>query len=146
MGTVQLAQISLTWIDDGTTTGMFAYEGDIDTQVDPPAITITEDIGVIVVTLSPESTEGATLYSEQPVLWVDPESQPRDIALATTKGGKLVIADVDIDTNVYSFSFQVEYKGVVYTSPDPSIVNTGTGGFPTNQLGGQVVSADQQAA
>lgn len=146
MATLQLAQIILTWTDDGTKTGRFAYEGDIDTQVDPPAITIEQAIGVIVVTLSPESTEGVTFYSEQPVVWVDPASQPRDIALATTQGGKLVIADVDIDANIYSFSFQVEYEGVVYTSPDPSIVNTGTGGLPGSQFGGQALNADQKAA
>ena len=95
----------------------------------PSALAVRDqNLTVFVYVLTPESTPGVT-FASTPVVWNKPSTQPPNLGVALLgKPAELYMTDINTATSgapeSYSFFLQVEYDGVVYTSPDPTIVNT----------------------
>ncbi|HKV09123.1 MAG TPA: hypothetical protein VJ725_13355 [Thermoanaerobaculia bacterium] len=97
----------------------------------PNALVVRDqNLTVFVYTLTPESTPGVTFAPKEPVLWDEPSTQPPNLGLALLgKSADLYMTDLNTATRdkpeeSYRFFLQVEFGGAVYTSPDPTIVNT----------------------
>ncbi len=97
--------------------------------------TYTVWVGLNTITLF-LSGEGAT-WATPPLEWQDfPGKSPQTLSppcmQVSLAGNNLLITDNNSDApGKYSFVVSVDYDGVTYTSPDPTIVNreiTGHGG------------------
>ncbi|HEX6865201.1 MAG TPA: hypothetical protein VF414_20395 [Thermoanaerobaculia bacterium] len=95
----------------------------------PSALVVRDqNLTVFVYALTPESTPGVT-FASTPVVWNQPSTQPPNLGLALLgKPAELYMTDLNTATagapESYGFFLQVEFEGKVYTSPDPTIVNT----------------------
>lgn len=105
----------------------------------PSALLVRDqNLTVFVYALTPGSTPGVT-FASMPVVWNTPSTQPSNLGVALLgKPAELYMTDINTATSTtpesYSFFLQVEYAGVVYTSPDPTIVNTEPPHFDPNDV------------
>src|SRR5262245_12550669 len=119
--TLAVQEVGVTWVNNGSSTGSWTF--------DPSGpLVFGETLALILYRLTPQSTSGAT-FDTTPVVWVSPTTQPTTIAVSPTIDQLGVhFVDVNVATASLSQSFtfylQVLFGGQVYTSPDPTIVNT----------------------
>jgi hypothetical protein len=103
-----------------------------------PAFTqMAQGSGTITLNLAGSGGASVSFVSSNPLTWFDPANpatpiaQPSDFAVGTPSGASVTITDdnQDSSTTMYGFRINALYNGLLLQSPDPTIINTGTGGF-----------------
>jgi hypothetical protein len=126
---VQLAfladgSLNWNWATGTNTTPLNSPTAPCQIPINPGA-----DYAVIVFTLQPMAQNTETLLLNGVINWEN-GSPPASVIYATVNYSNqtLIIVDDNSNADSYGFKFQVQQGNNVYTSPDPIIVNTDTGG------------------
>lgn len=134
LNTLAVQEVEVTWLNNGTSSGSWSFK--------PGAIiAFSETLALITYRLTPDSSAGAT-FASTPVVWHQPPTQASNIAVALSADQLSVhFADINVATTgatkSYGFFLQVLFNGVVFQSPDPTIVNTDPPGGVVGAVGEQ---------
>ena len=116
--TVTTAQVSVTWLDDGSANGLWI--------ISPNEVSINKKIELIVYTLTEKSTPGVQFLPSTPALWISPPLPDNFDTKVSEDGRQVFIADSNQTTgDPQSFSFRLltVYDNATRISPDPTIIN-----------------------
>ncbi len=123
MPEIQTKKITILWTLEGKDPWIFSGDLDADPSfLDEHRLTIDSASAVIEVNLHPDSTPGAD-FDQRPVTWRG--RRPSCMGVGRSRGGRrFLITDVNEQNGEHGFQIRVLYEGRVYTSPDPTILNT----------------------